>query len=730
MSSLRNSAANDSGCGEPGSLDKQPFATDHPVQPQTGDGFKNWHAILIGLIAVLFSVITLWFAAQDYLEYMRQIGLLQENQVPRRVILGLIALLIFLVVIIVWIAWLVWQPEKTKGLARRIIDLRKRFAWLAWAGVVLVILIPLLVLQHTSLSGAFGYSARLILTLGIGMTVALLSEHHAQKLLQASTLIVSWLVVAAVFSFAQALASVSTYPFSLTWSEGNRIWDYSALFGHRFYNYPADKPIFAYLDLGRQSLWGLPFLFARVPIWAMRLWNALLSTLPYAILGWVAFKRLRKEETIKSGWLWFLGGLWAFLFLNQGPIHTPLVLSAILVAFAWRRPLWLAVPLVIVAGYYAQATRFTWIFAPAVWAAMLIFSDVPQNGKPYRRWVDTIIVFVAGLVGSVLLPQWLPLTKLMGSLVGETSVDVPTTGGGGEILDLAGLMDQVGRQPLLWERLLPNPTYAPGILLGAALATIPLILFLVYLVKAEFWKLDLLGKLAILLPAGGFLLVGLVVSVKIGGGGDLHNLDMFLITLLFAAALAWIAGGYKALIHINSQPTWTRGLWIFMVILFAQQAMVDSTPVRIPAAPKVKAALEYIQQMVGNTQGEILFLDQRQLLTFGDVVPVPLVVDYEKKYLMDQAMSENATYFADFHRDLARQRFAVIISEPLKVVYKGQEYHFGDENDAWVKWVSEPILCYYEPSMTFKEVRVQVLVPRENPQSCSTTSLEIERSGP
>ena len=81
-------------------------------------------------------------------------------------------------------------------------------------------------------------------------------------------------------------------------------------------------------------------------------------------------------------------------------------------------------------------------------------------------------------------------------------------------------------------------------------------------------------------------------------------------------------------------------------------------------------------------------------------------------------MSNATNYFTKFNADLAKQRFALIISEPLKVIYHGGEYNFGDENDAWVKWVAQPILCYYEPLKTFKEVKVQILVPRSNPGNC------------
>jgi hypothetical protein len=116
--------------------------------------------------------------------------------------------------------------------------------------------------------------------------------------------------------------------------------------------------------------------------------------------------------------------------------------------------------------------------------------------------------------------------------------------------------------------------------------------------------------------------------------------------------------------------------------------------------------------------GEVLFLDQRQLLTFDLAPRVPLVADYEKKYLMDQAMAGDAAYFQQFYRDLARRRFGLIVSEPLQVFIQDNEHGFSEENNAWTKWVSAPILCYYEPVETYPKSAVQLLVPRPQSANC------------
>ena len=68
-----------------------------------------------------------------------------------------------------------------------------------------------------------------------------------------------------------------------------------------------------------------------------------------------------------------------------------------------------------------------------------------------------------------------------------------------------------------------------------------------------------------------------------------------------------------------------------------------------------------------------------------------------------------------FHADISHQRFAMIVSEPLVIQYQGRNHGFGEENDAWVSGVSEPVLCYYEPSITLDSVGIILYTPRANP---------------
>jgi hypothetical protein len=139
-----------------------------------------------------------------------------------------------------------------------------------------------------------------------------------------------------------------------------------------------------------------------------------------------------------------------------------------------------------------------------------------------------------------------------------------------------------------------------------------------------------------------------------------------------------------------------------------------------PTRQSVEIALATIQEEVdlAKPQGEILFIDQRQLLTFG-YIDAPLIPEYEKKLLMNEALRQTTDYFGPFYNDLAAQKFSLIVSEPLRLPDKDSSYQFGEENDAWVKYVSGPILCYYEPKTTLAEVGVQMLMRRKAPIDCS-----------
>ena len=43
---------------------------------------------------------------------------------------------------------------------------------------------------------------------------------------------------------------------------------------------------------------------------------------------------------------------------------------------------------------------------------------------------------------------------------------------------------------------------------------------------------------------------------------------------------------------------------------------------------------------------------------------------------------------------------------------------FLEENDAWVVNVSRPILCYYKKIVSYTEIDIELLIPKENRKPC------------
>lgn len=616
----------------------------------------------------------------------------------------------------------IYRPADLKKLQRGFIHLRKSLGNWRWLFVGVVSLFPAYFVFYSPWGGLFtGLFARVAIFTLIIILLTFLLTREKNQLVEIRALLIAGLVLGTAVTLAESLVLVSDYPFALHWSEGNRLWDYSVLFGRERYNYPPDQPIFAWTDPIRQALWGLPFLIPSISIWAVRLWGALLVTVPYALLGWVAFRPLQPARE-----QWMAAGFWTLIFLNQGPIYTPLILSAILVAVVRRRPIWLALPLVFLAGHYAGVSRFSWRFAPGIWAVILTLGDgVILNGNlTARDWLRAGALGLAG-IWTKGLPVLLGIVR--GLLPMAQSAPTPITGDPGEggVETLQGLQATTTHHPFLWYRLFPNEIYPPGIILGLVLVTGALITLFIYLARRGYWKTVPWQRLVTVGGLLAFLAVGVVASAKAGGGTDLHNMDMFLIALVLMAAVAWESGFYKKLAALSRQPTMVRGLLAAIVLIPAFLPMVEGRPLGLPSEERTQFVLQRIQSFVtcARQHGEVLFMDQRQLITFGYMGDLPLVVEYEKKFVMDQALAENASYFEQFHTDLAGGRFSLIVTEREAILYKDESLEtIGDslveENNAWVRWVTTPLLANYESVGDYKDAAVELFMPIERDFVC------------
>jgi hypothetical protein len=244
-----------------------------------------------------------------------------------------------------------------------------------------------------------------------------------------------------------------------------------------------------------------------------------------------------------------------------------------------------------------------------------------------------------------------------------------------------------------------------------------------------------------LLGIGSILFVlfggGVLVSMKIGGGSNLHNLDAYMALLVVVTGYLFFerfvqepprAGKTDEVIASNApseEPSlhgitgWPALIFSILLLIYYTIGMGgQNSGYNWDQAVRTLTTMAKFINSATSDGGKVLFIGERQLVTFHILPNIDLVPDYERVYLMEMAMAGNPDYLGRFHDDLKNQRFAMIVSEPLFVQYKGRAESFGEENDAWVKQVSKYVLCYYQPEKILRDEHIQLYAPRSHPDNC------------
>ena len=501
------------------------------------------------------------------------------------------------------------------------------------------------------------------------------------------------LLIAGVYRIAIFIPWVSTFPFSLGYSEGSRYYFASLFFGERIYAVSSlGWPV---LHPSRYILQALPFLFGQIPIEIHRLWQVLLWIGMTVAAATLLIKRLSITDPYKRV-LWIT---WAFLFMFQGPVYYHLQVIVIIVLWATDTGRFSkTMALVILASVWAGISRVNWYPVPGFLAATLYFLEkLKPDGISLGRYLIHPFLWV-----------------IVGSLVAFGSQAVYITLSGNQADWFASSVNS----PLLWYRLLPSATNKTGVLLAILFASSPLVFLIVSTARRRplrWHPIRLLGLGTIL---GVLLVGGLVVSTKIGGGDDLHNLDAFLVNLMTIGSYLLFKRFVQDQYHEDSitKPAWQVMALVLMVpILFV---IGLGGPVAFPNLERANDALAQLRDIVRETTargGNVLFLSERHLLTFGYIDGVELEHQYEKTFLMEMAMSDNREYFDTFDADLEAHRFALIVTNPQHIIYKNRDYTFGEEDDAWVRNVSTPLLKHYQNKVILDNGKARIAIMEPKP---------------
>jgi len=491
--------------------------------------------------------------------------------------------------------------------------------------------------------------------------------------------------------------AVSTFPFSLGWSEVSRYYYGSLFFSKRLYGIQIPPSV---LHPTRYMMQSVPFLIDGLPLWFHRLWQVFLWIGTSTLTSVLLVRRLKVSDRLKG---WLMAG-WIFLFLFVGPIYYHLQVAATIVLWGFnRRRMGRSTIFILIASVWAGISRVNWYPVPGMIAAVLYFLE-----KPVGLSEDGFGISFSKFVRYLSFPL---LWVFGGSLVAFGAQSLYVLWSGND----PGQFTSSFTSDLLWYRLWPNVTYPLGILPSVLLFSLPfLILMFIFWLRGKGVGHHLrwlgLGVVLLVLFAGG-----LVVSVKIGGGSNLHNMDAYLMVLLvvstylYAEKFVWETRSTQKPVFIS----W--GLSAILILIPVLYLIPVGGPQHLPDQETVDTAMEELTSMVTEAVqagGEVLFVTQRQLLMFDGIPDVPLIPDYEVVFLMEMAMGDNETYLGKFYGDIENHRFALVIIDWLPKRTKGPEDAFSEEHNAWFLRVAKPLQKEYERLELYEELGIEVVAPK------------------
>jgi hypothetical protein len=479
------------------------------------------------------------------------------------------------------------------------------------------------------------------------------------------------------------------------WSETSRFYFPSLFLSKLVYGKGYPWPI---LHPTLHLLLAPPYL-VDAPLWFHRFWQVAMR---FLLIGLVV-PPLIGRLAIQGRLLRWLVGLWMFLFLFMGPIYFHLTVPVIVMLAGFslqnQRRTWIAL---LLASIWCGWSRVNWYPVPGMIAAVLYFLEQPIGEKRIWKYLSRPVLWF-----------------ITGTLVAFLSQRVYIYFSG--ITENASFYSSFSSD-LLWYRLLPSTTYALGLLPAALLVSLPMWLAMFLVLRSnpkESWnprRLVLIGVALFVLFLGGLL-----VSLKIGGGADLHNLDAYFVLLLIVFSYLVFAR-YRLENGEFSMRILLPWLLVFFILVVPAWSFIRSNAsFKSYDASETRATLQGIQNKVNEVDargGKILFITQRHLISMHMLDGVTLVPEYEREDLMEMAMANNTTYLDRFKTDMQNQRFDLIVVDPLVFNLISRNRSFSEENNVWVRRVMRPILCNYRQDAIFPADEIALYVPQEGERTC------------
>jgi len=604
-------------------------------------------------------------------------------------ILGLIPLLMWM---LIWFRY----REQILSLAESPEHAGKNMQWVGWIALIIALIGYTIIFAIPFVKNLFGDEEWIRLLVFwcfslIGMAANKIIWHNQTWF----TSLLSIVLLQTVLHILVAdFSHVTDYPFAMGWSETSRYYHPSFFLSEVVYGKRYPLPI---INPTLHLILVLPYLFD-APLWIHRFWLVGAKYIFLGITSLLLVNRLKINNI--SGRL--LIGIWIFLYFLVGPLYFHLTIPVILILLGYSshndRRSWLVL---LIASAWCGWSRVNWYPVPAMLMAVLYVLETPYQGKNIFQYL-----WKPALWGIVGVTTAFAFQRIYIAISGVENSNYFYTSFVSDIL---------------WYRLFPSATFPTGILPTAIMVSFPIWLVIYLVLRAHKNSIHILRLLLLCMAMIALFISGTLVSLKIGGGADLHNMDAYFLLLVIVAGYLVFAR-FRREDGERDNPFSLH--WVVIVFLIAIPVWSQlQTNVRIKTYDRSRtdAVLSTLQERVNqvNSQGgELLFITQRHLISMGMLQNVTLVPEYEREDLMEMAMGNNIEYLDKFRADMENQRFSLIVADVLKYQYLGRERSFGDENNVWVRQIMKHILCNYRLDTVFPEDDIALYVPQTGVRQC------------
>ncbi len=459
-----------------------------------------------------------------------------------------------------------------------------------------------------------------------------------------------------------------------------------------------------WLDPGRSILDGLVFLIPNLPIWAYRFWVSILfiiiSFLTALFIIKKAFLYSQTKNEIKKELLILLT-MFGTLFLLQGPVYYHVLAGIIPVLWLYdeKRPVRNLI-IIVICSMWEGLCRVNWFIMPAVVAIVIYILQTTISKKKLLNYIKWPLYYsISGGVTSFGI--YLIYMNTMGFVIPFLN----------PVMDYAYFLYK------LW----PNAGYM-GLLAGISLLSLPVLLITSYVVwkyRKNFHWLRLLMILGILAL---FFAISTIISLRAGGGYDLHNYDTFLLLLLITGCYFGMhAVQMDAPLKLGKTILMNYGAVVVLLVIPVIMAFPKTTLRQYASNSQTDQTLQDIRKTLQSTtisiNHPVLFIDQRQLLVFHILSGYDIYVPYEKIELMEMAMARNQGYKQTFVNNLQNHKYSFIVSEVLTIWAKHFDPNLFDrdwfENNVWIDFVGIPVLDYYSPIYINTNIGIAIYAPKK-----------------